>query len=394
MKSEREIEEIKNCVDKNLKKLREEFDKRQSQNENHPKTSHGHKNSISHYSTNINSKSCKKSPLRYNKALSANKYNQKSYKNTNILNDNISYNFYKKHPGYLYYKEIMTNMKNHKLNKLRTLTGKVINRKMKLEPISKNIKKGNNNKYNKNQKFPKINSSYNNKANGKQKLYNFNYNNNQDKNNPYSYFWANKILNQSNFKIGVKGMAFGVPQLGSINKKEDFLLKVLHKPKEKENNFDNSTKNSFKSYKNLSNGNKHYYNNFVGTTNQNNLKKERITKGKIDENKNHDKCFIIKNDEKSNDMKKIFNENNDENNKGKILAYNNNNEKKENINNIKKDNNENKEKNESKEYEFEEESIDEEQQKQFYKNQKNFFKARKDIMEEPEYLEEDNDDKE
>ncbi len=388
MNSEREIEEIKNCEDKNLKKLREEFNKRQSQNENHPQTSHGYKNSLSHNNnTNINSKSCKKSPLRYNKALSANKYIQKSYKNNNRLNDKITYDFCKKHPGYLYYKEIISNMKNNRLNKIRTLTGKVINRKMKLEPVSNNIKKGNNNKYNKNQKFPKINSSYNNKANGKQKLYNFNYYNNQDKNNPYSYFWANKILNQNDFKIGIKGMAYGVPQLGSVNKKEDFLLKILNKPKEKENYFDNSKKNSFKSYKNLSNGNKQYYNNFVAASKQNNSKKEKIAKGKFDENKNNnnDKCYMIKNEEKSNDMN-IFNENNDENNKGKILEDNNN-ENNLHINNRKKDDNENKEN------EFEEESFDEEQQKQFYKNQKNFFKARKDIMEEPEYLEEDNDEK-
>ena len=387
MNSEREIEEIKNCEDKNLKKLREEFNKRQSQNENHPKTSHGYKNSFGHNSTNINSKSCRKSPLRYNKALSANKCIQKSYKNNNRLNDKITYDFCKKHPGYLYYKEIISNMKNNRLNKIRTLTGKIINRKMKLEPVSKNIKKGNNNKYNKNQKFPKINSSYNNKVNGKQKLYNFNYYNNQDKNNPYSYFWANKILNQNDFKIGIKGMAYGVPQLGSVNKKEDFLLKILNKPKEKENYFDNSKKNSFKSYKNLSNGNKQYSNNFVAASKQNNSKKEKITKGKFDENKNNnnDKCYKIKNEEKSNDMN-IFNENNDENNKGKILEDNNN-ENNLNINNIKKDDNENKEN------DFEEESFDEEQQKQFYKNQKNFFKARKDIMEEPEYLEEDNDEK-
>ena len=388
MQSEQEIEEIKSNEDKNIKKLRELFEKRQSQNENHPKTSHGYKSSINHNSTNINSKTCKKSPLRYNKALSANKYNHKIYKNTNKLNEKISYNFCKKNPGYLYYKEVITNLKNNRLNKIRTLTGKIINRKMKLEPAFKNFKKGSNNKYNKNQKFPKINSSYNNKSNGKQKLYNFNYNNNQDKNNPYYYFWVNKILNQNNFKIGIKGMAYGVPQLGSVNKKEDFLVKVLHKPKEKGNYFDNSTKNSFKSYKNLSNGNRHYYNNFVGMTNQNNKKNERIAKGKFDENKNknNDKCYIIKNDDKSNNMKKIFNENNDENNKEKILEDNNN-ENKENINNIIKENNENKED------EFEDESFDEEQQKQFYKNQKNFFKARKDIMEEPEYLEEDNDDK-
>ena len=42
------------------------------------------------------------------------------------------------------------------------------------------------------------------------------------------------------------------------------------------------------------------------------------------------------------------------------------------------------------ENDYDNESLDEEQQKQFYKNQKNFFKARKDIIEEPEYLEEDN----
>ena len=34
--------------------------------------------------------------------------------------------------------------------------------------------------------------------------------------------------------------------------------------------------------------------------------------------------------------------------------------------------------------------FDEEKEKLFYTNQKNFFKARKDIIEEPEYLEDDN----
>ena len=381
MQSNRESEEIKNSEDKNIKKLREEFDKRQSQNGNHPKTSHGYKNSISHNVYNINSKSCKKSPSRYTKALSANKYNQKIYKNTNRLNDKISYDFCKKHPGYLYYKEIMSNLKNNRLNKIRTLTGKVLNRKMKLEPAPKNIKKSNINKFFKNQLFPKIHNSNNNKINGKHKLYNNNINNNQiDKNNPYSYFWANKILNHSEFKIGVKGMAYGVPQLGSYNKNEDFLSKVLNKTKEKDNNLENSTKNSFKSYRNGTN--KNYYNNFIGITNQKNSQKERITKGMFDENRNNnEKCFKVKNDENKNEMKNIVNENNNTNNKENIFEENNNKDKKAN----KKEDNEN---------EFEEESFDEEQQKQFYKNQKNFFKARKDIMEEPEYLEDDNDNDE
>ena len=117
-------------------------------------------------------------------------------------------------------------MKNNKLNKIRTLTGKVINRKIKLDPAPKNFKKSNNNKFNKNQKFPKIINGYgynnNNKLNGKQKYYN----NQNDKNNPYSYFWANKILNQIDFQIGVKGMAYGVPQLGTVYKKEELLNKV------------------------------------------------------------------------------------------------------------------------------------------------------------------------
>ena len=384
MQSDRESEEIKNCEDKNIKKLREEFEKKKAHNENHPKTSHGSKNSFSHNSYSSNSKSCKKSPKRYNKALSANKYNQKIYKNANKLNDKISYDFCKKHPGYLYYKEIFASMKNNKLNKIRTLTGKVINRKMKLEPAPKNIKKSNNNKFNKNQKFPKINSGYgyNYKFNGKQTYYN---KNQIDKNNPYSFFWANKILNQTDFKIGVKGMAYGVPQLGSINKKEEFFLKAFNKA-------DNSNKNSFKN-KNVSNGNKFYYNNFVGIPNQKNIKKEKITKGVFDENKNdaknnNDKCFKIKNsDNNENDVVNVNDndiENNSENNKAKILEDKNNND-----NNDKKEDNNNKK--EEHENEFEEESFDEEQQKQFYQNQKNFFKARKDIMEEPEYLEEDND---
>ena len=382
MKSDRESEEIKNSEDKNIKKLREEFESRQSHNENHPKTSHGYKNSLSHNSYTTNSKSCKKSPSRCKKALSANKYNPKIYKNSNKLNDKISYDFCKKHPGYLYYKEILSSLNNNKLNKIRTLTGKVINRKMKLEPVPKNMKKSNNNKFNKNQKFPKINPSYgyNSKYNGKQKYYN---NNQNEKYNPYSYFWANKILNQSDFKIGIKGIAYGVPQLGSVKKKEDFLLKPFNKT-------DNINKNSFKK-SNLSNGNKFYYNNFVGISSQKNTKKEKITKGIFDENKNNntnEKCYKIKNDENNeNDVvniKENLNENNSENNKGKILEGNN-----DNDNNDKKEDNNNKK--EDKENEFEEESFDEEQQKQFYQNQKNFFKARKDIMEEPEYLEEDND---
>jgi len=382
MLSDRENEENKNSEDKNIKKLREEFEKKQSNNENHPKTSHGIKHSVDHYNSNTNS--CKRTPTRYSKALSANKFNEKINKNKyNKLNGKITYDFCKKHPGYLYYKEIVNNLKNNKLNKKRTLTGKMINRNMKLEPIQKN-NMGNKvkSKLKKSEKFPKINSSYNNRINGKQTYYNNNYNYNNikdDRNNPYSIFWANKILNQSDFKIEIKGKAYGVPKLVSANKNDDFLFKVFNK-KDNENNLENSEKHSYKNANNTQNGNKHYYNNFVGVSNQKNIKKEKIKKGVFDENKNNknnEKCYIIKNEKNDKkEMKNIFSDD-------------------INIKNI-EDNNNNKEdkNNEDYENEFDNESIDEEQQKQFYKNQKNFFKARKDIMEEPEYLEEDNDNNE
>ena len=383
MLSEHENEEIKNSEDKNIKKLREEFDKKQSNSENHPKTSHGMKHSVNHYNSNVNS--CKKTPLRYSKALSANKYNQKMIKNNNgKLNEKITYDFCKKHPGYLYYKEIVNNLKNNKLNKKRTLTGKVINRNMKLEPIQKNNmgNKVKNSKIKKSEKFPKINSSYNNRINGKQTYYNHNYNYNNiknDKNNPYSIFWANKILNQSDLKIEIKGKSYGVPKLVTATKNDDFLFKVFNRQKDAENKLENSTKNSYKSVNNMMNGNnKHFYNNFVGITNQ---KKEKNTKKVFDDNKglkNNEKCYKIKNED-----------NNDNKQEMKNLFSDEINDKKEENNNKNKDDNNN-----DVENDYDNESLDEEQQKQFYKNQKNFFKARKDIMEEPEYLEEDNDNNE
>ena len=385
MLSVRENEEIKNSEDKNIKKLREEFNKKQSNNENHPKTSHGNKHPINNYNNFYSSgNSSKKTPSRYSKALSANKYNQKINinKNNNIkLNAKITYDFCKKHPGFLYYKEIISSQKNNK-NKKRTLTGKVINRKIKLDPVQKYIPSNRivSNKMKKNEKFPKINTNYNNnKMNGKQTYYNHNYNYNNiknDKNNPYSIFWANKILNQSDLKIEIKGKSYGVPKLVTATKNDDFLFKVFNRQKDAENKLENSTKNSYKSVNNMMNGNnKHFYNNFVGITNQ---KKEKNTKKVFDDNKglkNNEKCYKIKNED-----------NNDNKQEMKNLFSDEINDKKEENNNKNKDDNNN-----DVENDYDNESLDEEQQKQFYKNQKNFFKARKDIMEEPEYLEEDND---
>ena len=392
MLSNRENEEIKNSEDKNIKILREEFNNKGSNSENHPKTSHGIKRSVNHYSNIYNNmNNYKKTQSRYSKALSANKYNKKINvkKNNGIkFNAKITYDFCKKHPGFLYYKEIISNQKNNKLNKKRTLTGKVINRKIKLDPVQKYYHTNNriaSNKMKKCEKFPKINYSCNkNVLNGKQTYYNYNYNYNNikdDKNNPYSIFWANKILNHSDFRIEIKGNAYGVPKLVGTTKNEDFLFKVFNKQKDNENTVDYSTKTSHKSINNnLINGNnKHYYNNFVGATNQ---KKEKISKSIFDENKNinnNEKCYKIKNDITNNSNNKK---------ETKKISFTNDKKVEDNNNNNNKEDKNNKENNDD---DFDNESLDEEQQKQFYKNQKNFFKARKDIMEEPEYLEEDND---
>lgn len=363
-------EEIKNSEDKNIQKLREEFDKKENQKENHPKTSHGFKHS-SNNSNNIINRTGKNTPYRFHKALSANKYFQKINNNSNAFNEKKSYEFYKKHPGYLYYKEIISTLKN---SRLRAYTGKILSKKMKLDSINKK----DNNKINKNKNFPKINNfCSNNKLNGKHTCFNHKYNNPNDKSNPYSYFWANQILSKTEFKIGIMGMSYGVPKLGSVNKKDDLFYKTMNKSKE--NNLDNSYKKSLKSFSGHENKNKLYYNNFVGIKNQKQTKNEKKIKGIFDENKNSNKSLNNKKEEKDKrKMKNIFNNDNNNN-----LGNNKNDEKKENKDSKKDDENE-----------FEDESFDEEQQKQFYKNQKNFFKARKDIMEEPEYLEEDNDNNE
>jgi hypothetical protein len=307
-------------LEENIQKLREEFNKKSFHNENHPKTSHEYKRS------NVNKKIS-----RTNKALSANKI---KWSNLNKLSDKELFDFYRKHPGYLYYKEIMTNMKLKQFNnplKKRAFTGKEFaNKKIRIEYSNNmNYKKMGNTNYNhgnkfsnynnysynlnRNEKFPKISKTnyYSNQNKQKWKSnfvknynYNFNYNNFnyshnhnynyninnininiKDKKNPYSLSWVNKILNQNDYKLEIKPKNF------------------IKKEKEK---------------------------------NKINIKNNTEKKEKIKENKD-------------------------------------NKEKKEEIVNDKED------------------ELDEEQQLQFYKNQKNFFKARKDIKEEPEDLEEDKD---
>jgi len=320
-------------LDQNIQKLREEFNKKSYYSENHPKTSHEYKRAM------VNKKI-----TRTNKALSANKI---KWSNLNKLNDKEMLEFYRKHPGYLYYKEIMANMKIKQFNnplKKRAYTGKdFIHKKIRMEHNNNwghkkfgntNFNYNHGNKYNninninRNDKFPKISkTNYFNNQGKQQKWktnyvknynYNFNYNNYnyshnhnynyninnininiKDKNNPYSLSWVNRILSQNDYRLEIKHKSNGIPKLITLNKKSEIMNKIY-------------------------NNNKLYINNYIKDEKDKNEKKE--------ENGN-------KENEKDN-----------------------------------------------------EDDLDEEQQMQFYKNQKNFFKARKDIKEEPEDLEEDKDE--
>ena len=317
-------------LDQNIQKLREEFNKKSFYNENHPKTSHEYKRAM-----------VTKKMTRTNKALSANKI---KWSNLNKLSDKEMLEFYRRHPGYLYYKEIMANMKVKQFNnthKKRAFTGKEIPNKKIIMEYNNNInyrKLGNtnynhgNNKHNnynlnRNDKFPKISkTNYYNGQRQKWKSnfvknynYNFNYNNFnyshnhnynyninnininfKDKKNPYSISFVSKILNQNDYKLEIK------PK--NITKKDK--EKIQNKKVQMNNYMKNKTKKEDKEKK------------------ENKEKEKEKEKEKKEEELNDDK----------------------------------------------------------------EEDLNEEQQMQFYKNQKNFFKARKDIKEEPEDLEEDKDE--
>ena len=258
-----------------LQKLREEFNKKSFNSENHPKTSYKYKRSKDKSSYNLDISK------RYNsgmKALSAYKFNLKSGSAYNV-DDKEFLDFYRKHPGYLYYKEVISNMKSKqfKFNKQRTFTGKDGFSKIKLGNTNYTIDKNKNTN-----KLPKIL-----KANKKSKnnhirkyIYNFNYNNyinNQNNNyninnmnininikgksNPYSLYWVNKLLSQNSFKIGIKKKPNGGTKLISLSKT------------------DNSNYNN-KVYKN----NKLLVNNFID-------KEKEINKEKKEDNNNKNTDF-------------------------------------------------------------------------------------------------------
>ena len=217
-------------LDQDIQKLREEFNKRNFNSENHPKTSHEYKRVLNN-----------KKISRTNKTLSANKF---KWGNINKLSDKEILEFSRKHPGYLYYKEILANMKIKSFinqQKKRAFTGnKKINTNYNIKKLSNtNYNHGNkysNNYTNRNDNFPKINKTNYNSGTKQQKWknnilknfnYNFNYNNYnynhnhnynyninnininiKDKKNPYSLSWVNKILNQNDYKLEIKPKNF------------------------------------------------------------------------------------------------------------------------------------------------------------------------------------------
>ena len=246
----------KTSKEPSLQKLREEFNKKCFNNGMHPKTSHKYKRSIDHSSYNLDMSKKYNSAI---KALSANKLNLKSgsiYK----FDDKEFLDFYRKHPGYLYYKEVLLNMKSKqfRFNKQRTFTGKDMMNKMKFGNTNYTFDKAKSTN-----KFPKII-----KINKKTKthhirkyIYNFNYNNyvnNQNNNyninnmnininikgksNPYSLYWVNKILGQNSFKLGIKKKSNGMSKIISLNKNENITNKMFKNNKLLVNNFVNKEK--------------------------------------------------------------------------------------------------------------------------------------------------------
>ena len=336
-------EEIKNSEDKNLQRLREEFNQRRNQNENHPKTSHGIKHEI--LNQNISNNNSKKFHS-YNKSLSANKYIH------NIEKNQINkFEIWKNHPGYLYYKEFMKY--NSKYNKKRAFTGKVFNRNYKLEPIIKH--KNINNAFQYNEYFSK-NIGKNNIKNGKQISY-------SNRKNQYYPLLGNKIFNKNYFNIN-KGFQNRTLQANGVIRRDDYFFKVN---KEKENHYNKNAKaNIVMNNSDKFSHNNIYYNNFISKKSNN--KNENLNK----------RGYFIYNNNSNENNKKIDNNNFEINNNSNLQNKDKESDKiKEGKNDIEENDN-----------------FDEEKEKLFYTNQKNFFKVRKDIIEEPEYLEEDNDNNE
>lgn len=272
----------------------------------------------------------------------------------NIKSNNFTkYIISKNHPGYLYYREILNSRFNKKI--LETI----------INPKSKSM-------LNYNNKFPKIYDNKKKLKNGTKIYFNKN-----DKNNHYNPFWANKLLNNNDYKAQAKGSSYRFLQSKNTKKSESNLKYITREKENHNNNFVKQNQNLI--YNNNSNSKNMFYNNFISKKNDNKIYNEN----KLVENSNKaNNNNLIKKDNNIINNDKLENGIKDNINNFEVKKVQNKREKEEVIDNGNEDNNE--ENNED------DEKFDEEQEKLFYKNQKNFFKARKDIIEEPEYLEEDN----
>lgn len=307
-------------INKDLKLLREEFEKRNIGNRMHPKTSYGKRN-ISKYFSNNNKNDIeeknKKLDFELDKyvkiiSLKNQQHNNFVYKNRNITRNN---------PGYLYFKEIL-NMSKTVQNKRRISAEKIISPKYTFNEKQIGQKQ----------------KSYSNifyKNTGPLKNY-------INLNNPYMPFWITKI--------------------------------IIHRNRNRNRNIIRNGRTTFIERNNPK------YDLFSKTTNAFHPMKNRTLelRDKIRRNNlNNDYPIIFKK------MKKLQKKKYSQNSVDSL----------KNIMSIKKINLNHNQKEKEKKEMFKDDDdikISPVQEKQFYQIQKNFFQTRKEIIEEPEYLEEDN----
>lgn len=151
--------------------------------------------------------------------------------NSNLYNSNINKNFIitnKYSPGYIYYKEYKTILKKLKLNQNKTKSAKVLEfQKKGINEPKKRYKSENARNINKNYNLNRYNNIYYSRC------HNIN-----DKYNPYSIYWANKLLNKHNAYIGIN-FSSSVPLLKSfiIKKKRKRIFKCQKKEKYQKFNY-------------------------------------------------------------------------------------------------------------------------------------------------------------
>ena len=304
------MEDQKDIEDKEIKRLKEEFDERKIKTKSHPKTSYGKRN-ISNYFSNyyINSKINGRKCNDLNKYIKIISCRNNAYDNFLNNNRNISRN----NPGYLYYKEILNMNKTMQNKRGISLDKNIFTKQRRLSAKFQSKRhRSYTNIFNKNAKSIKDYMNIN---------------------NPYMPFWLTKILsNKKNTKTNQVGH---IPFIKRINHKNKLFTKTRNYLYPKKNRtLDFCDKLSIKSY---------FHDNI------------KIPK----------KIKLIPN-------RNFYPRNFSLNNLLNMNQFYTNYYKQEN-------------------YKFEDYiPISEEKERKFYQIQNNFFQTRKEIIEEPEYLEEDN----